>query len=182
MKYLAATLALVLAGCAANPETVNSVAANEVAQMRQTTRPLSTFAGYELRPMVISDAVQRDDAKVAQANVLEQKLQEQILPLLQQWKTSPAADRSGTLVIEPQLASLRIVSGGARFFAGAWAGTSTIDLYLRLSDEDTSAVIARSRIDLQSNAIAGGWSIGATDRNLLEYIAATAKRYLEHNY
>lgn len=182
MKYFAAILLVVLAGCAASPERLDAVAAKESARMAKTSRPLSTFARYELRAMTMSSEVTQDERKVAQAKVLEQRLRDQLLPLIQKWESAPAGGRSGTLVIEPRLESLRIVSGGARFWAGALAGSSTIDLDLMLTEKQSSSVVAKPRVDIRSNAIAGGWSVGATDRNLLDYIAVTAERYLKDNY
>lgn len=54
-------------------------------------------------------------------------MHKKIEPLFSEWSSAATgADRSGRLVVEPQLVSLKIVSEGARFWAGAMAGDSHI--------------------------------------------------------
>lgn len=183
MRFLVSVLAALIAGCAANPQTLDSVARSEAARMAAPSRPLSSFASYELKPMALSPAVLQDDRKVERARQLEARMRQKIEPLVDKWKSAPALPgRSGRLVIEPQLASLKVVSGGARFWAGAMAGDSNIDLDLSLTDGDTGQVIAKPRIALHSDAFTGGWSIGASDRYLLDYIAAVSYEYLTERY
>jgi hypothetical protein len=104
-------------------------------------------------------------------------------PLIEEWGSgSRGAARSGRLVVEPQLDSLRVVSGTARFWIGGMAGDSSIDLDLAFSDADTGQVIAKPRIALNADGMTGGWSVGKSDRNLLEYIAAVSYQYLKDHY
>lgn len=77
---------------------------------------------------------------------------------------------------------LRIVSGGARFWAGALAGGSYIDIDLRLIDGSTNNVIAKPRITKNAGAMTGGWSIGQSDKNLHDYIAHIVHEYFSTNY
>lgn len=182
MKTMALIALIVLAGCAANPETVESVAKTESARLAPPTKGLSSYATYELRPMVLSPAVLQDQGKVEEAQKLESLLQAKLRPLLDQWASPASGARSGTLVIEPRLAALKIVSGGARFWAGAWAGDSTIDLDLVLTDKITGEQIAGVRIDRDADAMTGAWSIGKSDDNLHEYIVRIAYQYLVDHY
>jgi len=172
---------LALAGCAANPEKLATVAQEESARMAPTSEPLSAFSSFELQPMALSDTVSSDGDKVRQARVLEEKLRAKLIPLFDEWER----DGNGTgrkLLVQPSLVSLRIVSGGARFWAGALAGDSNIDMDLKLVDADTGAVVGQPRINKGVGGMAGGWSVGATDRNLLDYIAAISSQYLVANY
>src|SRR5688572_7690791 len=178
MKSLFLIVALGLAGCAASQKNIDEVARTESARLMRPSKPLSSFAEYELRPLALGPAVQDDEKKVAQAAVLESRLQEKIQPLLTQWRASGPGARSGTLVIEPQLVGLRAVSGGARFWVGAMAGDSSIDLDLKLTEQPGGATIAMVRIDRNAGASTGGWSMGKSDKNLHEYIAAIAGQYL----
>jgi hypothetical protein len=182
MRYTLFLALLLLVGCAANPETVQSVAATESARLAKPTRPFSTFAHYELRQMALGPAVEREEGKVEEARDLENRMRAAIDPLLAQWAAAPSADRSGTLVIEPRLAALKVVSGGARFWAGAWAGDSLIDIDLFVTEKESGETIANPRLKMEADAMAGGWSIGATDQNLLDYVASTARQYLVDNY
>ena len=84
--------------------------------------------------------------------------------------------------IQPQVVSLRVISGTTRFFAGAFAGQSDISMDLVLVDKDTGVEIGRARVQRAAGAFAGAWSIGMTDRNLLDYIVDIAYQYLVDNY
>lgn len=130
--------------------------------------------------MKLGEAVSSDSRKVAEAKDLERRLSAKIQPLLTEW-TRP--DRSEpTLIIEPRVASLHIVSGGARFWIGGMAGNSTVDMDLALIDSATQEVIAKPRIQRSADAMTGGWSVGASDQNLLDYIASIAYEYLATNH
>jgi hypothetical protein len=69
-----------------------------------------------------------------------------------------------------------------RFWIDCLAGDSQIDQDLGITEADTSKVTAQSHLNLLAGGMAGDWSVGATDRNLLDYVVATTKQYLEDNY
>jgi Domain of unknown function (DUF4410) len=179
---IALVFCIIVAGCAASPEKLESVGKAESARMAPSAKRFSSFADYELKPMVLSAAVQSDSAKVQVAGSLEKTLKAKLQPLLDQWRTEASGGRSGALVIEPRLESLRVVSGGARFFIGALAGDSSIDMDLAMTDQTTGQQVAKPRISLRADAMTGGWSIGKSDENLLDYIASIAYQYMTANY
>jgi hypothetical protein len=154
MKILTGAALTLLAACAATPEKLDSVAQRESAKMPAPSKRFASFASYELKPVAFGPAVEKDNAKIERAKELGAALAQKLEPLLTEWRAAPSgAGRSGRLVIEPQLAGLRIVSGGARFWAGAMAGR-----------------------------MAGGWSVGKSDSNLLDYITAVSYQYLKDHY
>ena len=182
MRAIGLVAMLVLAGCAATPEKLQSVASSESARLLPPSKPLASFARFELLPMVLSPAVTMEEGKVEEAKDLENRLKEFVQPMLDRWNAVPKSDQSGTLLIEPRLASLKVVSGGARFWAGAFAGNSNIDLDLVLVEKETGQQIASPRIKIENDAFTGAWSIGASDQNLKDYIAHTVGKYLSENY
>ncbi len=181
MKWFVTLLVLFLAGCAASQEDLNAVAVQESTRLTKPSVPLSTFASYELERMTTSAEIQDQPEKVEESAILAAKIEEKLQPLLAEWSASAGPNRQGILVIEPELARLRIVSGGARFWAGAWAGDSLIDLDLVLRD-DAGEVIARPRIVKGTGAWVGAWSVGQTDDNLHDYIANIVYQYMVDNY
>jgi len=180
-KVFICLFVLVLAGCAANPEKVATVAQEQSARMVPTSEPLSAFSTFELQPMTLSDAVSADSGKVKQAKILEEKLRAKLIPLFEEWQRD-GNNTGRKLLVQPSLVSVRIVSGGARFWVGAFAGDSSIDMDLKLVDADTGRLIGQPRINQASGGMAGGWTVGATDRNLLDYVAAISNQYLVANY
>ena len=175
-------ISLFLVGCASDPARRAVVADREVARLAPPIKPLTGFSEYTLIPISMSADVQADEDKVAVARELGTKLNVRLTPLLDSWRARKHQNASGTLVIEPKVQELRVVSGGARFFVGAWMGESFINLDLKLTDSSTGQVIATPRIWQNASAEGGKWSIGATDRNLLDYIVDTVHRYLEVNH
>ena len=181
MKKLIIITAFLLAGCAASQEDLSQVSAVESSRLAGPSVPLSSYASYELAPMTMSPEVSAKPEKVVQGNILEGKIRAKLQPLLEEWSKSSTAGRSGVLTVHPELVKLRIVSGGARFFAGAFSGDSFIDLDLRLTDSNGNE-IAKPRINKSAGAMGGAWSVGKTDQNLHDYIAHIVHRYMVDNY
>jgi hypothetical protein len=185
MRHLLTSVVVVavLAGCASDPGRRSQVVTEESARLAAPTTPLSSYGKFELKPMQMSPEVAGDAAKTAVAKDLEARLQWRVQPLLAQWTTQgakgPAARR--ILIVQPRAMKIRMISGGNRAFAGAFAGDSSIDMDLELKDAATGTVIAKPRIARNANAMAGAWSFGATDRNLMDYIADIADQYLRNN-
>lgn len=135
MRVATLILCIILSGCAASPERLELVGKTEAGRMAPPVKRFSSYANYELKPMVLSAAVQSERAKVEAAGELENIIRTKLQSLLEQWKAATSGNRSGTLVIEPQLASLRIVSVGARFWVGGLVGDSSIDMDLVITDQ-----------------------------------------------
>ena len=184
MKNMVVCVMIALtAVCASDPAKRAEVATTESARLAPPSRSLSAFNSFQLEAMALSAEVRQDPKKVEVAQQLEEKLRAKVLPLLEGWGSR--ADRSGgtkTLVIRPTLVSLRVVSGGARFWAGAFVGDSSVDLDLEIVDGEASSVLARPRISRSASAMGGAWSVGATDKNLLDYIVDISHQYLSDSY
>lgn len=70
-----------------------------------------------------------------------------------------------TLVVDADVQALRIVSGGARFWGGAFVGSSHMTLLVVATDASGIAVGHRAVSDA-NNAMGAAWSFGKTDRGL----------------
>lgn len=175
-------ITLLMAGCASDPAHRADVANQEVSTLAPPSTAFSEFSNYELKPVTMSESVTEDEDKAKVAKALESKLAARINPLLSEWRAKKNAAAKSVLIIEPIVQKLRVISGGARFWVGPMVGESFIDLDLKLTDSATGQIIAVPRVHQNADAWAGSWSIGATDRNLLDYVTDIAYRYLEVNY
>lgn len=172
-----------LISCASDPAKRQQVAIEETARMQPTSEKLSSFSHFELANMTLSQEVQERSEKVDIAVKLEEKLKEKLMPLINSWNVKSGSGDSGrTLEIQTKIHSLHVVSGGARFFAGALVGESHIDMDLIVVEKETGKVIGQTRIRRASSAMSGAWSVGRSDRNLLDYIVDIAHEYLVKNY
>ena len=66
-----------------------------------------------------------------------------------------------TIIVDVKVIDMRIVSTGARIWAGAMAGSSYMDLYLKLTDAATRKVIHEKVIATNNNAFASAWALGS---------------------
>src|SRR5439155_7485199 len=107
---------------------------------RWPTTSLSSYGKFELKPMEMVDDVADDAAKAPVAKDLEARIQERMRPIFKRW------------------------SGATRFFAGAFAGDSSIAMDLQLRDAATGAVVANPTIVRNASAFAGAYSVGSTDQ------------------
>ncbi|MFH2123092.1 MAG: DUF4410 domain-containing protein [Pseudomonadota bacterium] len=71
-----------------------------------------------------------------------------------------------TLIIKANITDLRIVNGAARFWGGAMAGSSGVELTLQLIDSTTQKVIRDEKMSSWNNAFGAAWS--GSDNTLLD--------------
>ena len=178
MRAILVSVIALITACAANPAWVERPARAASAKLTQPTKPLSSFAKYELKPMVISNAIVENAGKLKEAQELEQSLNEKILPLLESWH----AGGSGLLLVETELISLRIVGRVTRFFLGGLTpGFSHMDLDLRLIDATTGEEIANVKIRRKATNAGAAFS-GVGDQTVDDYVVAVVYDYLSENY
>ena len=80
-------------------------------------------------------------------------------------QTTGAAPDLDTLVVDADVQSLRIVGGAARFWAGAFAGSSQMTLEVVARDSG-GATVGQRAVSNSNNAVGASWSFGASDRGL----------------
>ncbi|MBU4262453.1 MAG: DUF4410 domain-containing protein [Proteobacteria bacterium] len=66
-----------------------------------------------------------------------------------------------TLIADIRVIDMRIVSSGARIWAGAMAGASYMDVYLKLTDAASKKVILEKVLATHNNAFASTWALGS---------------------
>lgn len=141
------------------------------------SEPLSDFQHYQLMPATISAEAAHETEAFAKINAY---LQERVGGAIIGWANRNQDGR--TLRIEPHIDQLKYVSGGARFFAGDFAGSSAVVMHLKLVDAATGQVIANPEFYQRAAAEGGTWSFGGTDKGMLARITTVAQQYLQRNY
>jgi len=182
-KIILVLICVFIAGCASDPEKRRQVAITESSLMRPTIKSLESFDNFKLTDMTLASSMESKPEKVEVAKILEGKLKAKLDPLISSWNTKSGQLQNGrTVEIRPKIISLRVISGTTRFFAGAFAGQSEIRMDLILVDGETGVEVGRTRIQRSADSFAGAWSIGMTDKSLLDYIVDIAYQYLIDNY
>jgi hypothetical protein len=181
-RSLLFVVAMFVTACGHDPARHQRIVAEQAARLRHPDVPLRTFGTFELVPLQMSAEVAAEAGKVQVASDLGQKLEIRLRPMVQEWSATSTPDVKGhVLVIQPVVASLRVVGGASRVWLGAMAGDSYIDLDLVLTDKQTGRPVAQERIHTSSGGMAGAWSGGSADRNLTDYAADIAQAYLVNN-
>ena len=180
---LLAALLTLSAGCASDPAKRQKIVSDEVARLRPPQVALASYGIFEVLPVAIAPDVAAKADKLEVANRLGRDLETRLQPMLKKWEVSASPEaRSRTLVIQVAVNSIHVVSGGARFWVGAFAGKSNVDVDLKLTDKQSGQVVAGERINKSSDAMAGAWSIGSSDRSLPEYVVEIVLEYLARNH
>jgi len=79
---------------------------------------------------------------------------------------APMARRDGTLLVKAKVTGMRIVSGHARMWGGAFTGSSFMEVDLVLIDAATNTVVREKKLSSANNPWAAAWVGGASDQSL----------------
>ena len=79
---------------------------------------------------------------------------------------APMARRDGTLLVKAKVTGMRIVSGHARMWGGAFTGSSFMEVDLTLIDSATNTVVREKKLSSANNPWAAAWVGGASDQSL----------------
>jgi hypothetical protein len=83
-----------------------------------------------------------------------------------------------TLLVQTRVSDIHIVHGAARFWAGAFAGSSYMNLDLKLTDAATGKVVREKEISSSNNAWAAAWVGGSSDRTLPSDMGKIVAKYI----
>ncbi|HZF17224.1 MAG TPA: hypothetical protein VE046_14900 [Steroidobacteraceae bacterium] len=148
--------------------------------------PSAAFNGYgkyELKPLIVVAPYASQPANQKAAAKIREHIGEQMEPIVAAWnKSGGTSGKTGTLVIEPIVEEIKFIGGGARFWAGAMAGSSYVILRLKVSEAETGTVIAQPEFFQRAQAVSGAWSFGGADNGMLGRIVTVASAYLNGNY
>ena len=86
-----------------------------------------------------------------------------------------------TLRITPYIKEVKFIGGGARFWAGAMAGSSAILMQTTYEDSSTGKTIGDPEFYRAPGAYSGAWTMGAMDNRMLEDISRDIIDYSSHN-
>ena len=143
---------------------------------------LNTFARFEILPITMDAPYAGQESNEAAKASIQANLDLRVQPVLAQWNAQPAGNEARTLRIAPQIRHIRFISGGKRFWGGAFAGGSAVLMTVKLTDAATGQLIAEPEFYQHANKMGGAWSFGATDKAMLIRISSMVTDYLQKNY
>ena len=164
---------------------VLAVSATAIAEP-QNPPPANALAGYdkyELAPIAMGPPYAGDEGKEKAKAKIQGYMSAETGPIIEQWnKDATGNTRGQTLVIEPRIEKLKVVSGGARFWAGAFAGDSYVVMKFKIVEQPSGKQLAEPEFYQRAAAVSGAWTFGGQDKDMLHRIVTLANHYLEINY
>jgi len=165
-----------LTGCATHISTT-------ITQNPPPAEKFSAFNRFELAKIALPAPYAGQGGNEKARAKIQEDLSQRMDPALKQWNSTGAAgEPARTLLIEPTISEIKFINGGARFWAGALAGSSAIIMNARISEKETGKVIATPMFYARAEAWGGAWTFGVTDNLMLDRIAGRLADYLLGNY
>jgi len=153
----------------------------DVTQNPPPAEKFSAFTRFELAKIGLAPPYAGQAPNERALVKIQQNVSLKMTPILAAWNAASASS-GRTLVIEPRITEIKFISVGSRIMAGALAGSSAVILRAKITDKETSAVIATPEFFARASAMGGNWSLGATDNIMLVRIANRLTDYLLANY
>jgi len=100
-----------------------------------------------------------------QANAISALKEKKFYQAVESGKAAMAR-RDGTLLVKAKVTGMRIVSGHARMWGGAFTGSSFMEVDLVLIDAATNSVVREKKLSSANNPWAAAWVGGASDQSL----------------
>jgi hypothetical protein len=152
----------------------------------QNPPPAGALAGYgkyELLPIAMGPPYAGDEGKEKAKAKIQDYMTAETGAIIAQWnKDAAGSTRAESVVIEPRIEKLKVVSGGARFWAGALAGDSYVVMKFRIVEQPSGTLLAEPEFYQRAAAMSGAWTFGGQDKDMMHRIVALANHYLESNY
>lgn len=143
---------------------------------------LKGYDKYELLPLAMGPPYAGDEGKEAAKGKIQQYITAETGPIVEQWNQEAAGSAVGqSLMIEPRIEKLKVVSGGARFWAGAFAGDSYVVIKVKITEQPSGRVLADPEFYQRAAAMSGAWTFGAQDKDMLHRIVTLMNHYLQSN-
>lgn len=143
---------------------------------------LDQYQRFDLKPVELAPAYADHPANRKALGALQENVDQRLGQWTAQRNAQAAADGARTLRLEPVVEKVRFISGGKRFWAGAFAGSSQILLKLRLVDAASGEVVAEPEFYQHARGMAGAWTVGGADNAMLARVASLAQDYVTANY
>jgi predicted small secreted protein len=170
---LALLLMVLMTSCAGKDVQSESRAAGTAKPDAKAAQELDPPLAKPYRAIVVSEfeasaEIARDyptAARECQANTVGALQEKKVYQAVESGRAA-AARRDGTLLVNAKITDMRIVSGAARIWGGAFAGSSFMEITVTLVDAAGNTTVREKKLSSANNPWAAAWVGGSSDRNL----------------
>jgi hypothetical protein len=184
-KQFVCSVLTAVAFAAAMPVQAAKIDPPKIAEDARNPPPsvaLNTFQRFELAPIAMGAPWAGQNANEDARKNLQANIDQRANPVIAEWNAKLAGDAPRSLKIEPEIVYIRFITGGKRFFGGAFAGNSGVLLKLKFSDTATGEVVAEPQFYQRANAFSAAYTFGAMDKHMMIRASAMVADYLKQNY
>jgi len=182
---------LAVMACAGGPETTASAPQQtgelagvqklenpDMQTIQQQTPITTTYENLIITPVNASDQIKTDypDALSQFQSAVLSRVREK--GGYQNVTGSGASPSRKSLAVALKVLDMRIASGAARFWGGALAGQSFMEVYAKFTDTSSGRVLHKKVISSTASAFGAAWSFGASDRSLPSDVGTMIGEYI----
>ncbi|AWI09005.1 hypothetical protein [Ereboglobus luteus] len=147
------------------------------------TEIFNQFARFEMSPVTLAPAYADSDTNKKALRKIQEHVTSLSSPILNSWNHIGTQQPVGrTLSITPVITEIKFIGGAARFWVGAMAGSSAVVMRVTFTEKETGNVVATPEFYAVGNAMAGAWTVGGADNQMLSLIAGRMTDYMGRNY
>ena len=170
---LSLVLLVLMTACAGKEVKSDAQAGSEVKPDAKAAKDMDPPLAKPYRVIVVAEF--ETSAEIAkdypnatqecQANTISALKEKKFYQAVESGKAAMAR-RDGTLLVKAKVTGMRIVSGHARMWGGAFTGSSFMEVDLTLIDAATNTVVREKKLSSANNPWAAAWVGGASDQSL----------------
>lgn len=150
------------------------------------TKNLGSFDRTILVKGEIMPPYAEQGANIKAVNKIDEVLARDLTPVVNALEVMTLEEAEGmdlagknTLVIRPVVKQIKFINGGARFFAGSFAGSSVVVMDVKFVDGATGAMLAEPGYYRKASAFGDGF--GISDNRMLSAVATDVVNYAMAN-
>ena len=170
---LSLMLLVLMTACAGKEVKSDAQAGSEVKPDAKAAKDMDPPLAKPYRVIVVADfetsaEIVKDypnATRECQANTISGLKEKKFYQAVESGKVTMAR-RDGTLLVKAKVTGMRIVSGHARMWGGAFTGSSFMEVDLTLIDAATNTVVREKKLSSANNPWAAAWVGGASDQSL----------------
>jgi hypothetical protein len=175
---MALLIVVALGGCATSTGGKQGESAVQAPPVPVLEKPYGYIIVYEIETTPVLQKDYAEDLKYCKATVIESLLKRNKYNKVEAATSSETYDKPA-LLVKIKVSDMRIASFGARFMVGALAGSSYMNMRMKLVDAQTQQVVRDEDFASANNAIGAAYSFGATDRGMPYYMGEIMADYID---
>ena len=170
---LSLMLLVLMTSCAGKEVKSDAQTGSEVKPDAKAAKDMDPPLAKPYRVIVVADfetsaEIAKDypnATRECQANTISGLKEKKFYQAVESGKAAMAR-RDGTLLVKAKVTGMRIVSGHARMWGGAFTGSSFMEVDLVLIDAATNTVLREKKLSSANNPWAAAWVGGVSDQSL----------------